>query len=483
MTGRRISGRDGAHADRHRRIVRVPRHPPVRRVDPSRARVTALVRRPSSAPDESTWDPYAGIYDRGVIERADVVVNLAGAPTAGNPHSQKWARELRESRVTTTRLLARAIAEAEQPPAFLAGNGISWYGDHGPDVLTEESDSRGDSLLTRVTREWQAAADPAVEAGARVCVLPDLPGDGPAQRAAQQLRLVFRLGLGARLGDGEQYMPMVSLRDWVGGVAYLAEHDTARGPFNLTCPETPTNGEFTQALAAAVHRPALVVAPRTLLKVAAGQMAPELLGSLNVRPPPSSRPATASRPRRGRRARRRAGLSPHPRHAPLPGDPTEHDGPPRRPVAGQPDPDPLPDGDRVREPVGHHEHEPAGGAGPIASRRAPASASRARAARAAYARASPGRDDRPLTGPCTAPPAPPRHPPPTPRQAYVPGAQHRQRRHAPTPARRPGQSGVAARWPVTGTRGSGGVPRSGVPTTDGRPSTTPTTPAASARAW
>ena len=78
--------------------------------------VTALVRRPTSAPDESTWDPYAGIYDRGVIEGADVVVNLAGSPTAGNPHSKKWARELRESRVTTTRVLARAVADSEQTP-------------------------------------------------------------------------------------------------------------------------------------------------------------------------------------------------------------------------------------------------------------------------------------------------------------------------------------------------------------------------------
>ncbi len=327
--------------------------------------VTALVRRPSSAPDESTWDPYAGIYDRGVIEGADVVVNLAGAPTAGNPHSQKWARELRESRVTTTRLLARAIAEADRPPAFLAGNGISWYGDHGADVLTEESDSRGDSLLTRVTREWQAAADPAVEAGARVCVLRTSPVMDRRSEPLRQLRLLFRLGLGARLGHGEQYMPMVSLRDWVGGVAHLAEHDTARGPFNLTCPETPTNAEFTQALAAALHRPALVVAPRALLKVAAGQMAPELLGSLNVRPAALEQAGYGFRDRDvTRRPRRRAGLSPHPRHPPLPRAPAEHDGPPRRPVPGQRDPDPLPDGDRVREPVGHDEHDPAGGAAP-----------------------------------------------------------------------------------------------------------------------
>ncbi len=246
--------------------------------------VTALVRKPTSAPDESTWDPYAGTCDRALIAGADVVVNLAGSPTAGNPHSKTWARELRRSRVATTAVLAAAIAQAERPPAFLAGNGISWYGDHGSEVLTEESDSRGHALLTEVTREWQAATDPAVEAGARVCILRTSPVMDRRAAPLKQLRLAFKLGLGARLGDGSQHMAMISLRDWVGAVAHLAEHDTASGPFNLCCPQAPTNAEFTDALAEAVHRKAFVVAPKALLKVAGGQMAPELLGSLNVRP-------------------------------------------------------------------------------------------------------------------------------------------------------------------------------------------------------
>ncbi len=246
--------------------------------------VTKLVRRPSTATDESTWDPYAGTYDRAVLEAADVVVNLAGSPTAGNPHSKRWARELRESRVSTTRLLARAIAERDATPAFLAGNGISWYGDHGGQVLTESSDTRGHALLTEVTREWQAATEPAAEAGARVCVLRTSPVMDRRAAPLKQLRTVFRLGLGARLGDGRQHMAMISLRDWVGSVVHLAEHEQASGPFNLCCPDTPTNGEFTTALAAALHRPALVAAPKAVLKLGAGAMAPELLGSLNVRP-------------------------------------------------------------------------------------------------------------------------------------------------------------------------------------------------------
>lgn len=246
--------------------------------------VTRLVRRPTTAPDESTWDPHAERYDERLIDDADVVVNLAGSPTAGNPHSKAWALELRESRVTTTRVLAQAIAAADRTPAFLAGSGISYYGDHGAEVVTEESDSRGDALLTDVTREWQAAADPAVEAGARVCVLRTAPVMDRRSPPLKQMRLAFRLGLGTRLGDGRQYFPMVSLRDWLGAVTFLAGHDSAAGPFNLCCPVTPTNGEFTDALARAVGRKAFLAVPKAALKIGAGQMAPELLGSLNARP-------------------------------------------------------------------------------------------------------------------------------------------------------------------------------------------------------
>ncbi|HEU5038211.1 MAG TPA: TIGR01777 family oxidoreductase [Nocardioides sp.] len=246
--------------------------------------VIALVRRPTSAPDESTWDPYAGEVDREVVEQADVVVNLAGAPTIGNPHSGTWARELRESRVTTTRVLAEAIAAGERKPAFLAGNAIAWYGDHGAEVVTEESDSRGDSFMTGVTRDWQDAASAAVEAGGRVCFLRTAPVMDKAGAPLKQLRLLTKLGLGARLGSGEQHMTMISLRDWVGGVAFLVEHDEVSGPVNLCSPETPTNREFTDALARALDRRAFLAVPSFAIELGAGRLAPEALGSLNLRP-------------------------------------------------------------------------------------------------------------------------------------------------------------------------------------------------------
>lgn len=246
--------------------------------------VTALIRRPTSAADESTWDPYAGTIDAAVVEAADVVVNLAGSPTAGNPHSARWARDLRESRVTTTRVLAEAIAASDRKPAFLAGNGISYYGDRGAEVLTEESGSRGDALLTSVTRDWQAAALPASEAGARVCILRTSPVMDRESEPLKQLRLLFKLGLGGKLGPGDNYMPMLSLRDWVGGVIHLAEHDSASGPANLVCPQPPTNAEFTEELAKQLSRPSFARVPKALIKVGAGRMADEILGSVNARP-------------------------------------------------------------------------------------------------------------------------------------------------------------------------------------------------------
>ncbi|CAB4951716.1 unannotated protein [freshwater metagenome] len=246
--------------------------------------VTALVRREPTSAHESRWDPSTGDIDAAAVARTDAVVNLAGATIAANPHSKKYAREVMDSRVSTTRVLAEAIAATERPPAFLAGNGISWYGDHGGQLVTEDAGTTGDAFLTRVAREWEEATRPAQEAGARVCVLRTAPVMDRTSPPLKQLRLLFQLGGGARLGSGEQHMPMISLRDWVGAVSYLIESRDVSGAFNLCCPHTPTNSEFTHALASAVKRKAFLAVPAPVMKVGAGYLASELLGSINARP-------------------------------------------------------------------------------------------------------------------------------------------------------------------------------------------------------
>jgi len=245
--------------------------------------VVALSRSPQG-PAGVVWDPDAGRLDRSTVEDADVVVNLAGSPTAGNPHSGRWARNLRSSRVTTTRLLAEAIASSERKPAFLAGNAIAWYGDHGDEEVTEASDSRGASFLTTVTRDWQDAAQPALDAGARVCVLRTVPVIDRRGAPLKQLLPLFKAGLGGRLGSGEQYMPMISLRDWVSAASFLATHEEISGPVNLCCEQTPTNAEFTEELGHLVHRPTVFRVPAVVLRPATGRLAPELLGSVRAVP-------------------------------------------------------------------------------------------------------------------------------------------------------------------------------------------------------
>lgn len=244
--------------------------------------VVPLVRRPER-PGELSWDPSSGRFDPALLEDIDVVVNLAGSPTAGNPHSAKWAQELRESRVGTTGVLARAIAASDRKPAFLAGNGISFYGDHGKEYVEEDAASHGDALLSQVTRDWQAAADPAVAAGARVVILRTAPVLDRNSPPLKQQLLLFKAGLGGKLGNGQQFFPVISRRDWVSAVVHLAESDVS-GPVNLCCPQVPTNAEFTRALAEQVHRPAVLGVPAAVIRVAAGPMAPEVLGSLRARP-------------------------------------------------------------------------------------------------------------------------------------------------------------------------------------------------------
>lgn len=252
-----------------------------------RHEVIRLVRRSPESADEARWDPYAGEIDSALIASADAVVNLAGVSIAGNPHSRKHAEQVMSSRVVTTAVLARAIVRAQSSghaPALIAGNGISFYGDHAGEVLTETSESHGDALLTRVTRAWQAAAEPVAAAGGRLCVLRTAPVMDASSAPLKPLAALARAGLATRLGSGAQYFPMISLQDWVGAVSFLIGSQDLSGAFNLCSPTTPTNAEFTDALAEAVGRRARLAVPAPLIRMGAGAMGPELLNSVNARP-------------------------------------------------------------------------------------------------------------------------------------------------------------------------------------------------------
>jgi len=245
--------------------------------------VTRLVRRAPGV-SEIQWDPYSASLGPEVVDRHDVVVNVAGSRLTGNPHSKRWAEEMVRSRVTTTGVLAKAIAASETKPAFLAGNGSSWYGDRGDTPLEESEPSTGEAFMTNVTRQWQAATSPASDAGARVCILRSSPVIDQRNLPWKVMFPAFGLGIGGIAGSGKQYVPMISARDWVGAAIHVASDESVSGPVNMSCPEPPRHREFVKGLGRLLHRPTVLRVPAAVVKLAAGRMAPEVLGS--TRPVP-----------------------------------------------------------------------------------------------------------------------------------------------------------------------------------------------------
>ena len=260
-------------------------------------RVVTLVRRDVRSDDEIRWDPAAGYLPAGVMDGCDVVVNLSGAGIGDKRWSENRKKEILDSRVDSTGLLARAIASSSNPPAtFLSASAIGIYGqDRGNEVL-DETTSNGDDFLARVTVQWERAADPAVAAGSRVVLLRTglvltragglrglLPSGGGGLLGP--LVPLFKMGLGGRIGSGNQWMSWISLDDEVSAIAHLTD-SAVSGPVNLVAPNPVTNAEFTGALAGTLRRPALFVIPRFVLEIRFGrEMAhATALSNLRVRP-------------------------------------------------------------------------------------------------------------------------------------------------------------------------------------------------------
>jgi uncharacterized protein len=246
--------------------------------------VTRLVRRPPAGPGQVQWDPGRTPLDPAVLSGCDGVVNLSGAPIAGRWWTPSRKRELHDSRVSATTTLVTAItAAADPPPVLLSGSAIGWYGDTG-DREVDETAPAGRGFLPELVTDWEAAAAPARAAGTRVVTLRTglvLSGQGGLLGGLAPL---FKLGLGARLGSGRQYLSWIALADHVRATRFLLEHGDISGPVNLMAPAPVTNAEFTAAFGRAVHRPAVLWVPSPLLRTGLGELSTELLSGARVRP-------------------------------------------------------------------------------------------------------------------------------------------------------------------------------------------------------
>ena len=248
--------------------------------------VIRLVRRPPQRPGEVRWDPHradAGIAV-GALDGVDAVVNLSGAPIAGGRWTATRKQVLRASRIQSTTALVSALARAQRPPSvLLSGSAVGWYGATG-DREVDESAPSGTGFLADLARDWEAAAEPARQSGLRVATLRS--GIVLSRRGGMlgPLLPAFRLGLGARIGDGGQYISWISVTDHVAAVRFLLDHADIDGPVNLTAPAPVTNEEFTAGLAGALRRPALLRIPAPLVRAGLGELSGELLGSQRVLP-------------------------------------------------------------------------------------------------------------------------------------------------------------------------------------------------------
>ena len=246
-------------------------------------RVRRLVRGEPRDPDEIRWDPPTGAIDSEHLEGVDAVVHLAGAGIGDRTWTPARKQVVLESRTQGTSLLARALAGLDTKPSVLvSASAIGYYGDRG-DTWLDEDAAPGTDFGARVCTEWEACTGPAAEAGIRVVRIRTGLVQAASGGMLKRLLLPFKLGAGGRLGSGAQYMSWITLDDEVAAIRHLVDTDTVSGPVNLTAPNPVTNAEYTEVLARAVHRPALIPTPLIGLKAVYGtELVDTLLGSQRV---------------------------------------------------------------------------------------------------------------------------------------------------------------------------------------------------------
>jgi len=252
-------------------------------------RVTRLVRAGTGfkAPmgTYSEWDPTSGKIDAGVLRGVDAVVNLCGENVANGYWTTKKKKCILESRTRTTATLAEALAGLlDKPRVWLNASAVGYYGDRG-DELLDEASPPGGGFFPEVCKRWEASAQPAIDAGVRTAFMRFGIILTPEGGALEKMLPLYRLGLGGKLGEGQQYWSWISMPDTIDGIMHLLTLEDAQGAYNFTAPEPLTNQQFSTTLGRVLKRPALFTVPEQFLSIATGDMAANaLLTSQRVLP-------------------------------------------------------------------------------------------------------------------------------------------------------------------------------------------------------
>jgi uncharacterized protein len=222
------------------------------------------------------WNPSTGELG-GAAVGADAVVNLAGASIADARWTPAHKQLLRTSRVDTTRILVTALAKmSARPRVLVSASATGYYGDRGDEVLTEGS-APGNDFISEIAKDWEAEAVKAEVLGIRVVRARFGVIFAKHGGALPRMMRPFQFGVGGKLGTGRQWMSWITLEDAVAILVLALENGHINGPLNIVSPQPVTNADFTKALAAALHRPALFPTPAFALRLLLGEMADALL--------------------------------------------------------------------------------------------------------------------------------------------------------------------------------------------------------------
>ena len=214
----------------------------------------------------------------------DVVVNLAGAGIFDQRWNEARKQVLRDSRIVLTQQLVDWIKHSSgRPGVLINGSAIGIYGEQGDLALTENSQPKAD-FSQQLCADWEQAALEAKESGTRVCLIRTGLVLGQDGGLLKRMLLPFRMGLGGRLGNGQQWISWIHLQDWLAIAQLLIEDPNLQGAYNATAPSPVSNQEFSATLASVLNRPMLMPLPEALLKVILGEMAALVLGSQKVLP-------------------------------------------------------------------------------------------------------------------------------------------------------------------------------------------------------
>lgn len=239
--------------------------------------VQTLVRRkPKESAGEIAWDPEARVLDSSRLEGVDAVVHLAGKPIDAR-WTEATKRAIRDSRVKGTGLLAEAAAHlSTKPKVFVCASAVGFYGSRGDESLDETSTS-GQGFLPDVCRAWEDAAAPARDAGLRTVHLRS--GVVLSRQGGMLARVLppFKMGAGAVVGTGEQWISWISLADAIAAIQHTITAAGLSGPVNLTSPQPVPNAEFTHTLGKILGRPTLLPFPAFAVRLLLGEMGDELL--------------------------------------------------------------------------------------------------------------------------------------------------------------------------------------------------------------